>query len=140
MGAKYITLKTADETTINKRFRIISGGYQEQLIKPGEVGRAITGALDVKSGKILEVYNFVARVRHTEEEGSSYGVRADLRALFMLNDPTDEDTPDLITMIDHFGQTVEGYMIGELGMEPLTTVMIGVNAWSIYMFQFAVNV
>jgi len=66
---KYIVLSTQDGTTINKWFRIMSGGYQEQYVKSGALDRTVDGGLDIKSGKVLEIYNCAIRVRHTEQPG-----------------------------------------------------------------------
>lgn len=132
--AKYISISTADGTTINKRFRIIVGGYKEQLVKAGEPLMAITGALDMYAGSVAEIFTCVTRVRHTEVD-SDYGTRADLLSLFKLTNPNHATTPNRLTITDHFGTTFYGYLFGEMAGEPLTSIIIGTNGWFMYQFM-----
>jgi hypothetical protein len=125
---RYITLKTADGISMNKRFRVVEGGYQKQSIKSGVMKRTIGGKIDMHSGSVLDVLPLIIKVRHTEEE-SSYGTLSDLEYLFGLNDPTDPNTPDRLTMIDHYGEVKFVYLWDEMLGVPLSTQIDGIYAW-----------
>ena len=138
MANKYIVLKTADGTTINKQFRVVEGGYQEQRLKAGVLKRSISGKIDMQSGSVLEIYSLVVKVRHTEED-EDYGTRADLLALYALNDPNHATTPDRLTMIDHYGNTKYAYMWEELVGQPLSVQIEGIYAWFHYQIILVIE-
>jgi hypothetical protein len=135
---KYIVLATQDDS-LSKWFRVVEGGYQEQITKNSEMAKAITGALDVKEGKPLEARSCLIRVRHTELDGSPYGTRADLRSLFLIHDPTDADAPSLLKMTDHYGDDFDVYLWGEMMGQPLSVIIEGTEAWFVYQVQVVIN-
>jgi len=131
---KYFTLATQDNA-INLRFRVVEGGYQEQITKNGDIERAINGALDVKVAKPLEARSYMVRVAHTEYDGSPYGTREDLRNLFKIINPTDTDKPNVFDMTDHFGDEYQVYLWGEMLGQPLSVIIEGEEAYFIYQLQ-----
>jgi hypothetical protein len=138
MSNKYITIATQDDS-MTWRFRVIEGGYQEQFMKAGTLDRTVTGKLDIKAGSVLEVRSYVIRVRHTELDGSLYGTRANLIALFALNNPTDPDTPDLLKLTDHYGTETDVYLRNEMMGQPLSVIIDGTGAWHLFQLEVVVN-
>jgi hypothetical protein len=135
---RYIVLETADGITMSKHFRIVEGGYQEQLMKSGVMKRSISGKLDMHSGSVLTVLPLIIKVRHTEED-ESYGTKSDLEYLYKLNDPTDPNTPDRLTMIDHYGESKYVYLWDEMLGVPLSTQIDGIYAWFHYQVLIVVE-
>ena len=109
---KYFVL-TNSNSSLSKRFRVISTMYGPVLEKSQSINHTLNGGIDISQGDIHETHTYGVRVRETEPD-TNYGDRDDLKAFFMLNDPN--GTPsDLITLTDHYGTNYDVYMTGQFG-------------------------
>ena len=127
MSNKYFSLKTKDGL-INKRFRVIEGGYGVLYQKGGGGRRTIEGGVDIHAGKVLDTYSFVVRLAHTEED-SNYGTLGDLVTLFKLDNPSDPDKPCILVYTDHYGNVSEAYLSEEMAVSALVTIIEGIYAY-----------
>ena len=129
MATSYMWLKTSDAgTTKSKKFRVIAEGYDDGTPdKAMSMERTIGGGLDISQGAIYKSWSPVIKVRHTEIE-ADYGNLDDLEYFYNLNDPG--ATPNnIVTFIDHHGNSYTVMMIGEFRKQLLSAVIEGQHAW-----------
>jgi hypothetical protein len=123
---KYFTL-TNSNGTFTKRFRAIADGYIENLEKKQDIQTTLEGALDVSMGSIFATWQYVVRVRHTEEDGS-YGTYADLKQFYKYNNAN--GTPsNILTLTDHYGQSHSVVFVDRFAGKPFAAMIEGVDAW-----------
>jgi hypothetical protein len=125
----YIWLKSSDDS-MQYKFRVLQAGYDDGTLEKAEqLRRTVGGGLDHSQGAIYQSWSPTIRVRHTEPE-TNYGTTADLKALYMLNNPN--GTPsNVITFIDHHGDSYYVRMLGTFRKNLLGTSIEGNQAWSI---------
>ena len=138
MSKEYIVISDSASNK-SKRFRVIQGGWKNSLSKKESINEVIGGGLDIAVGSIYETNQYMFRVRHTEED-SNYGTKDDLEYFFRLNDPAPAtgNPNNLITIVDHYGTTKHGYLVGNLCPDPVTTIIDGIYAW--FMIQVEIRI
>jgi hypothetical protein len=123
MTADYVVLANSNDSLV-KRFKVIQMRTPYQ--RTDGIKYLLDGSIDKSAGAILKSWQYMLRVPFTVSD-SNYGTLDDLKALFLLNNPT--ATPnDVITLTDHFGDEFDVYFQGELNPENLTTILDGVNS------------
>lgn len=137
--AEYITLQNSTNS-VSKRFRAVMGGWKNTLNKKETINEVIGGGLDIAVGSIYETNQYMFRVRHTEED-SEFGTKSDLEYFFRLNDPDPAtgSPSNLLTLVDHYGTTKHGYLVGNLCPDPVTTIIDGLYAWFMIQVEFRVK-
>jgi hypothetical protein len=128
----YFTLTTSN-SSLSKRFRVISEGYIEQFEKKQDVQTTLDGELDVSVGSIFASWSFTVRVRYEEEE-NDFGTLNDLKQFYLYN-RTNGTPSNILTMIDHHGDTHYVIFAGGLQPTPFATALEGTEAW----YYVAVN-
>jgi hypothetical protein len=120
---RYIILANSN-ASVSKRFKTIQ--MSPVLERSDEIQRTINGTLDKSAGVITALHQYIIRCP-AESADSQYGTYADLKALFLLNNPN--GTPsDVITLTDHDGSTHSCLFLGSISPEMLTTMLDGPNA------------
>lgn len=120
---RYITLASSTGS-ISKRFKVV--GMKPLWDPTDDVQRTINGTLDKSVGSVIATWQYMLRVRPTEED-SNYGTKGDLESLYLLRDPN--GTPsDKITLTDHHGSTFECIFLGGYSPENVTTLLEGPSA------------
>ena len=123
---RYFTL-TSSNSSITKRFRAVADGFVDDLDKIQDIQKTINGTLDVSIGSIFRAWNFVVRVRETEED-DNYGTYEDLKRFYKYNDPT--GTPsNVLTLVDHYGDTYSVIFAEKFQGKPFATTLEGTEAW-----------
>ena len=131
----YITLTNSD-ASLSKRFKVIESGYSVTIEKSQNVRKTISGSLDISTGGIYEIHSYTIKV-YDEVSDVNYGTRHDLETFFRYNNPN--GTPsNLITMIDHFGDSHTVVMDGNFTHEALGAVIEGTNAVFLVQCMFRV--
>jgi hypothetical protein len=107
MTNSYITLTNSD-VSLSKRFLVSQGGYRvtfhEYQIK-------------VRAGR----YVFTSSGSY-QEVPDDYGILDDLEVFYRYNNPN--GTPsNIITMIDHYGNTKSILFVGEFPKTPVSTIL-----------------
>lgn len=126
-GSSRPYVELLDSTGSGSAFRVVQGGWKPIKNKTGEINRTAGGGIDYAVGDIYEIFELVIWCRDTEEE-VGYGDRAELERVYALNDPN--GTPsNVVTFIDHFGNSHSCYMEGDQVPQPLTTIISGLYAW-----------
>lgn len=114
--------------TVEKKFRVVLGGRRRTLKKSTNVETTVNGELDISSGSIREIHQYIVKVRETEPE-TGYGNINDLEYFFRLNSPN--ASPSMVlTLIDHFGNSHNAIMIGDFSDNLLGIMIEGATAWS----------
>ena len=131
----YMTLTNSD-ASLAKKFKAIHGSYRNTLSKAQDIKRLVDGQLDVSVGSIQERYEMVLKVRD-EEDVSGFGTRHDLETFYRYNDPGGSPS-NVITLLDHFGDTKSIIMDGEFTPEPLSVVIEGTEAYFLIKVLFHV--
>lgn len=121
----YIELKSSTNS-INKKFYVVIGGFEPSLRKLGTIEDTLDGGIDYSVGALREAHNLIIRVKHTSDE-SGFGALADLRSLFELNNPAGSPS-NVITYVDHFGNSHNVYLVGSFDQSLLTTLIDGAQA------------
>lgn len=133
MANAYITLENSN-ASLTKKFAVIYPGYNRKKSKPTKFDKTIGGGLDYTAGAIYQQYEFVIRVRATEDR-AGYGDKDDLETFFDLNNPS--ATPsNIITMTDHFDVNHDVLMIGSFDEKVLGVSIVGLYAWFTVMCNF----
>jgi len=128
---RYITLQDS-ELSVVKRFKSI--GLRTPWQRTDNFRVTLGGDIDKVAGTILYAYQYVLRVP-AEVDDLNYGTLDDLKSLFVLNNPN--GTPnDIITLIDHYGDSHTVLFNEDVTPEPLTTMLEGYNAWFIVPISF----
>lgn len=131
---RYFTLMTSDASgsppsgTLIKRFKVVEGGYKPFLEKAITESRTVEGERDIAQGGIYKTYNFVIKVYETDPSGDQdWGTLEDIQQFYQYNNPN--GTPsDVLTMIDHYGNSLYVSFAGQLPLEPATVMLEGINA------------
>ena len=120
------------------KFVVIQDSYKPTLTKASSQQRAMDGTLDQTDGSVTFSGQYVLRVTETpssENTADHYGSQDDLEDYFILNNP--KGTPsNLITLVDHYGNTHNGFLIGDHSPQPLTTILEGEDAHFFVAIQF----
>ena len=133
---KYVTLINSNGS-VSKRFMVAEGGYAPGVQKAQNEQHTVEGKLDVSQGAIYPQFIYQFKVYETlpGSYASDYGTLHDLNYFFSLNNPN--GTPsDIITLIDHFGESHQVIMMGGLAPQPLSVIISGVNALYFYKVEF----
>jgi len=133
MSAAYIILEdsTGPVYGLSKRFKATQ--MKTPLQRTDGVKYLLDGSVDKSAGAILRTWQYMLRVPFSSTD-DAYGDLDDLKELFLLNDPN--GTPnDVITLVDHMGDSFEVYFAGELNPENLTTILDGYNSAYITIIQ-----
>lgn len=122
----YIILSNSN-SSLTKRFKVISGGYNVVKEKGQSIKKTLDGHLDVSQGAIFDRHEYVIRTKEQEADGSEYGTFGDLETFFSLNDPN--ATPsNVISFTDHYGVTRNIVMGQDLARQPLGAMIAGVDS------------
>jgi hypothetical protein len=123
---KYFTL-TDSNASHSKRFRVVADGFVDNLSKKQDIQTTVDGNLDISVGSIFRTWQFVIRVRETEEDGD-YGDYDDLKRFYKYNNPN--GTPsNILTMVDHYGDTYNVVFTDTFQAKPFATTLEGTEAW-----------
>ena len=128
----YFTLTTSNGS-FSKRFRVISEGYVNQFDKKQDIQTTLEGELDVSVGSIFGSWSFTLRLRYQEED-SNFGTLNDLIQFYKYN-RTNGTPSNILTMIDHHGDTHYVIFAGTIQPTPFATALEGTEAW----YYVAVN-
>jgi hypothetical protein len=90
------------------------------------------GGLDVAMGTVYEIHEYQIKVRagryvftssgSYQEVPDDYGILDDLEVFYRYNNPN--GTPsNIITMIDHYGNTKSILFVGEFPKTPVSTIL-----------------
>ena len=121
MANRYITLANSD-ASLSKKFKVVQGSYQVSKRKTQSMQTTIGGKIDLGQGSVLTVHRYTLKVYGTGAAPTGYGDMANLETLFELSDPG--STPsDVITFIDHLGNSKTVYFLGELNKQPLAYLL-----------------
>ena len=124
--ASYCELWASDDS-IGGRFRVQYEGRSVELQKATNFDRTIGGGIDMTQGGILEMHDYVVRVRHTEDV-ANYGDKDVLEALYRLNNPG--GTPsNVLTFTDHYLNESEAWLVGNWKDSVLGIMITGTTAW-----------
>lgn len=138
MANKYIYLASSNDS-IQENFRIIIPGYAPMEQKAARVMYTVGGKPDISLGGVYEIFQGIARVRHTEPE-AGYGTLAELRNLYALNDPG--GTPScFVKFRDHHYPTVPQknvVMLGNFKKQIMGCSIEGDQAW--YLVKIVLHV
>lgn len=128
------------------KFKVVEGGYNVTKYKAQSENETI-GGIDVAMGQIHEMHEYAIKVRagrwivtssgSYRQEDDDYGLISDLEYLYTLNNPNGSPS-NIITMVDHFGNTKQVYFVGEFSKQPLTTIIEGGGAIFIMPCRFRV--
>lgn len=128
----YIVL-TDSSGSGGKRFKAIE--MHEPRMRGDSLEFTVGGKIDKTSGPIQLQYQYVLRVPIDTPEDPAYGDYDDLCRLFDLCN-ANETPSDVITLTDHWIQDHLVYFVGDASPQPLTTELVGVNAWFIVGVSF----
>lgn len=129
---KYFTLTTSD-SSLSKKFRVVEGGYSIVWDKKQDDQPTLDGVPDITQGGIYQTYNFSVKVYQEDPDNTigdpQWGTLADLQTFYNYNNPNAASGPsDIITMIDHYGNTNLVVFMGQLNLQPATIMLEGINA------------
>jgi hypothetical protein len=136
----YFSLTTSDGSTLSKRFKVVEGGYKRFKEKKQTIETTLDGELDISQGAIFETFNFNVKVYQEDPENSEgdapWGTLADLEQFYEYNNPN--GTPsDVLTMVDHFGNTKYVTFAETFAPEGATVFLEGQNA--VYFVQISLK-
>jgi len=128
----YIELRTSDLTAEEDGyyFRVLwegGDGYHAVYKKTTNMQPTVTGKTDFQVGHVRRVWRYLLKVYETDPSGGNYGTISDLETLFALNDPTASPS-NVLTLVDHYEDSYEVYLVGQLDMTPITPRIEG-TAW-----------
>lgn len=129
MSNPYITI--ADNLSIkSKRFKVILGGWKVMLSKQQTLNETIDGGLDICMGSINTTVQYVVRLREDETD-DNYAELADLIYFYSLNNPSPLSgaANNYLTVTDHLGNVLHGYIVGNFVPDAMTTIVSGQYAW-----------
>jgi len=126
----YIVL-TNSNATLSMKFPVNQGGYRI-LLQKRQTENDTIGGVDVAMGTVVEVHEYMIRVRagrfsiwssgSSQEVPDDYGLLSDLETFYRYNNPN--GTPsNVITLTDHYGVTHSIYFVGEFPKTPVTTIL-----------------
>jgi hypothetical protein len=126
----YFTLTTSDGSTLSKQFRVVEGGFKVFKEKKQSDETTLDGYPDISQGGIYKTFNFTVKVYESDPDntgGSPWGELADLEQFYDYNNPN--GTPsNVLTMVDHYGDTLYVMFMGQFSLEPATVHLEGNNA------------
>ena len=152
--ANYITIRNsvqqatydadpAPNTETGKRFKVVQGGLIPLLRKRQTMDDALDGTTDISVGSIKMSVKYTIRVPEAQPttEDPLLGDKGDLDALFLLNDtsPAPGSPSNLVTIVDHLGESKDGFLVGDHSPQPLTTILTGEEAHYLIQIEFAVR-
>lgn len=147
MSKKFITLRNSVEqaawiaqgstgTETGKRFMVIQGGLAPSLSKSQTMEIAIDGSVDVSMGAVRFSVRFMIRTQETttdryDDNGvliERIGSLSEIETYYKLNNAIGSPS-NLIHLVDHYGHEYDGFLIGDHSPSPLTTTVIGTEAY-----------
>lgn len=123
---KYFTWANSN-ATVTKKFRVLMSGHIRVLQKAMNIDYDLDGSPDVSMGSVREQYQFIVKVRHTEDE-IGYGTKDDLEYFYRLNNPNGTPSP-VITMTTHLGVVKNIILVGTFEESALGVMLEGNTAW-----------
>ena len=127
----YIILTDSSGSTLSKKFLVSAGGYRVTLRKAQSENETI-GGIDVAMGTIHEVHEYQIKVRAErwtftssgsyQEVPDDYGILDDLETFYAYNNPNGVPS-NVITMVDHFGNTKLILFVGDFPKSPVSTIL-----------------
>lgn len=126
MVNEYITLSTSDNS-ISKKFYAIAMNYVEENARNQTVETNIEGNYLITNGGNHMAFSYLLKLS-AEMEDTSFGTKADLRNLWLLNNPNGTPT-DVITLIDHYGISHTVKFDKTLNLTPLTATIDGTDSF-----------
>lgn len=134
MANDYITFSNSN-SSLTKKFRVLSSGYERMREKLGQGRVTVTGRLDNQVGAVRQKWGLMLKVYETDPTDPSgndgntegYGTLAHLRTFFSYNDPNATPT-NVITFTDHYGTAHSVYLSGSLKEKNQSQMIEGVNA------------
>lgn len=123
------------------KFAVVEGGYKPGYEKSLTVEKTITGHLDVTMGSVFYLASYTIKVYEeldATQLADNMGTYQDLLDYFLLNDPTPTSgsPSNLITLVDHYGVSHNGYLVGTHAPDPLTVTIEGLCAIFHIQIQF----
>jgi len=139
MSNQYIVIADSVPTK-TKRFRVVQGGWKPTMNKRQTINETIDGDLDICLGSIYKTLQYVVRLGETEND-TNYGTKAELEYFFSLNNPspTTGQPSNLLSITDHYGTSMTGYMVGQLTPEPMTTIISGEYAYFLIPIEIRIK-
>jgi len=126
MSNEYIILEDSSSNQYYFRVLFPDGGYRPLWHKIQNMQLTVTGKVDMQVGPVLRQWTYSLMV--SDSETGNYGDMSDLRTLYQLNDP--DGTPsNLLTLTDHYGNTHDVYLMGDMIEEPMSPKIEGSCAW-----------
>jgi len=128
----YIKLKNST-TSLSKKFRVIMGSLKPSIVGVRSLRRTVAGTLDVSEGARWQSWNMTLKVYATDPVSSDYGTLADLKTLYLLNNPNGSPS-DVITFEENYSTSGSGgdshsvIFAGDLVPENIVPVLTGSGA------------
>lgn len=119
----YIVISDSTASKV-KRFKAIKMSMPKQRTDSMQI--TASGAVDIAAGVILQYLQYTLKVPE-ESADSLYGTRLDLDYFFMLNNPAGSPS-NLLTLVDHYGDTFTVAFKEDVAPSPITTQLEGNNA------------
>ncbi|MCP4537703.1 MAG: hypothetical protein GY832_11195 [Chloroflexi bacterium] len=127
----HIILSNSDSTLV-KKFRVLSAGYSPVRSKIGARRVTVTGKWDNQVGPILRSWKYVLLVfaadptdpAGTDLDTEGYGTLAHIKTFFDYQDPVNDPT-NVITYTDYDSVAHPVYLVGQLSEQNLSPQIIG---------------
>jgi len=122
---RYFTLRDSTNT-LDKRFRVIHGGWNPIMFKKQTEKTTLDGNYDVAQGGIYHRHEYIVKIRDDEPD-MNYGNVEDLRTFFSYNEPNPSpgNPSNRLHFADHFGNQWIVMMAGDFIPQTLSVVMEG---------------
>jgi hypothetical protein len=133
---KYLVLQTDDYNAgppivgRRKQFKAISMAITDD--KAQEIQRT-AGGLDVATGRVYKVFQYHVRVPE-EAPTPEWGTREDIIWFYGLCNPN-VSPKNVLTLVDHYGDSHNVVFHGKLTPEPITSIIIGSEASYIILIE-----
>lgn len=122
---RFFILKNSTNT-LEKKFRVIHGGYSPITLKKATERTTIDGEWDISQGGLYNRHEYVLKIRDVEED-ADYGDVSDMREFFSYNNPSPSpgNPSNQLHFTDHFGNEWIVMLSGDFMPMPLSVVMEG---------------
>jgi hypothetical protein len=122
---KYITLRNSN-SSLSRRFKATQ--MRLPRLRSDTIEYTIGGKTDKQAGPVFRQFFYVLRIPVDDPIDANYGKYSELLTLFDLSN-SNATPSDVITLVDHWGNSYSVYFASDLDPEPLTHELEGDNAW-----------